>query len=108
MKKLQIALSLALVASTGCATIFAKKEVRVSAPTGATINGQSGTQTLAQQDTHLVVYADGSTCTIDTNIGWPWIVLDLFTTGPIGLIVDGVTGNWKHLDDNCSGVAAAE
>ena len=103
-KRWSVALVLVLASSTGCATLFAKKEIDVILPAGATIDGRSGTTTLSQQETHLVQYADGRTCTIDTSVGWPWVVLNLFTTGPIGLIVDGVTGNWKHLDDNCPGV----
>jgi hypothetical protein len=98
--------ALSLVGLTGCATVFAKKEVTVSVANG-TVDGSRQAR-LKQSETHLVTYDDFSTCTIDTSIGWPWIVLDLFLTGPIGLIVDGVTGNWKHLDDNCRGVMLSE
>jgi hypothetical protein len=42
--------------------------------------------------------ADGRETTVDVTTGvmWHWVVLDLFLTGPIGLIVDGVTGDWKE------------
>jgi hypothetical protein len=42
--------------------------------------------------------ADGRETTVDvtTGIMWHWVVLDLFLTGPLGLIVDGVTGDWKE------------
>jgi hypothetical protein len=98
--------AISLISLSGCATLFAKKNIDVSLPDGATVDGQgaSGHATLKQSETHTVQYADGTSCTIDSGVGWPWVVLDLFTTGPLGLIIDGVTGNWKHLDDNCPGV----
>jgi hypothetical protein len=41
---------------------------------------------------------DGKEATVDltTGIMWHWVVLNLFTTGGLGLIVDGVTGDWKE------------
>lgn len=51
-----------------------------------------------------MTYPDGSTCEIESHVGWAWVVLDIFTTGPIGLIIDGVTGNWKKLETDCKGV----
>ncbi len=33
---------------------------------------------------------------LTTGVMWHWFVLDLFVTGPVGLIVDGVTGSWKE------------
>lgn len=106
MKNLVIAIC--LVSSTGCATLFAKKEAKVSLSDGASVEGSVGYATLRTNESHTVTYPDGSTCSIDAHIGWPWIVLDLFMTGPIGLIVDGVTGNWKHLETDCKGVVAED
>jgi hypothetical protein len=33
---------------------------------------------------------------LTTGIMWHWVLCDLFFTGPVGLVVDGVTGNWKE------------
>jgi hypothetical protein len=38
-----------------------------------------------------------TTLEIKPKMAGGWFVLDLFTTGPIGLIVDGGTKNWKIL-----------
>jgi len=96
--------AMALVLSTGCATIFNEKGYNVSTAPGVTVNGQTRAF-LSNKDDHVVTYADGRTCEIESGVTWYWIVLDLFTTGPLGMIIDGVTGNWKELepDDDCAG-----
>jgi hypothetical protein len=102
MKNLVIAVC--LVSLTGCATLFAKKEVEVTLSDGASVNGSSTSTTLSKKESHTVTYQDGSTCQIESHVGWVWVVLDVFTTGPIGLIIDGVTGNWSKLETDCRGV----
>jgi len=101
MKKL---LALALVATTasGCATIFNKKTVDLSTDPGVTVVG--GTSDVSQQEDHVVKYSDGHTCTLESGVSVAYVIVDLFLTGPIGLIVDGVTGNWKVVKATCPGV----
>lgn len=93
-------LVLALVLATGCGTIFNKK-VRYQTEVGVSMEGEGSV--VDQQQPHVVTYADGSKCTLEPSISWSYFFLDLFFTGPIGLIVDGVTGNWKILK-GCDGV----
>lgn len=96
--------ALALVLSTGCATLFNEKGYNVTTAQGVTVNGQDRAFIANKQD-HVVTFEGGRTCEIESGVAWYWVVLDLFTTGPIGLVVDGVTGNWKELDpeDDCAG-----
>lgn len=79
------------IATSGCATLFAKETANV------TVNG-STTSVPKKED----VVVDG--CQLESGIYWGWVVLDLFLTGPIGIIVDAVTGDWKHLDADCATV----
>jgi hypothetical protein len=97
---------LCAVASSGCATIFNKKTVDVKADPGITVDGQTGSMTVSQQEDHQVGYPDGRTCTLESGVSVAYIVLDIFLTGPIGLIIDGVTGNWKVTKGTCDGVYA--
>jgi hypothetical protein len=94
--------ALMLVLSTGCGTIFNKdhKFKYVSDP-GVSIEGGDGV--LDQKKEYRVTYSDGSTCTLEPSMSWSYFFLDLFFTGPIGIIVDAATGNWKILK-GCDGV----
>jgi hypothetical protein len=40
----------------------------------------------------------GKEATVDltTGIMWHWVVLNLFTSGGVGIVVDAVTGDWKE------------
>jgi len=103
-KKSIAVVALCAVAGSGCATIFNKKTVTVRTDPGVTVNGQSGSVTVAQSEEHQVAYPDGHTCTLENGISVAYVILDIFLTGPIGLIIDGVTGNWKVTDMNCGGI----
>lgn len=98
--------ALCAVASSGCATIFNKKTVDIRADPGVTVDGQSGSMTVSQQEDHHVMYSDGRSCTLESGVSVAYVVLDIFLTGPIGLIIDGVTGNWKVAKATCDGVYA--
>jgi hypothetical protein len=102
MKNLVIAVC--LVSLSGCATLFAKKEAEVTLSDGAHVNGSSTSTTLSKKESHTVTYDDGSTCEIESHVSFAWVAIDLFLTGPIGLIIDGVTGNWKKLETDCRGI----
>lgn len=104
LKKSVAVAVLSAVALSGCATIFNKKTIDVRTDPGVTVNGQSGTVTVKQSEEHQVAYPDGSTCTLENGVSIAYVVLDIFLTGPIGLIIDGVTGNWKVTDLNCGGI----
>ena len=95
-------LATALLAS-GCGTLFNPRTISVNVPAGASIEG--GATTLSQSEDHVVRYDNGTTCTIESGISIPYLLLDLFLTGPIGIIIDGVTGNWKVLEGGCPGVS---
>ena len=89
--------------ATGCGTLFNPKTINVNVPAGASIDG--GSTTLSQDEDHVVRYDNGTTCTIESGVSISYVLLDLFLTGPIGLIIDGVTGNWKVLEGGCPGVS---
>ena len=79
------------LALSGCATLFAKDAAEVTT--------SGGTERLSKKEDH-----DIGGCKLESGIYWGWVVLDLFLTGPIGIIVDAVTGDWKHLDADCAEV----
>jgi hypothetical protein len=95
-----VAAILVLVLSTGCGTIF-NKNVRYVTDDTATMEGEGSV--VDQKKPHRVTYTDGSTCTLEPSMSWSYFFLDLFLTGPIGIIVDAATGNWKILK-GCDGV----
>ncbi|MGE0434350.1 MAG: PEGA domain-containing protein [Planctomycetota bacterium] len=41
-----------------------------------------------------------ATIVLGHHLGAGWLLLDIFLTGFVGLIVDGVTGDWMMLDAN--------
>lgn len=90
-----------LVLATGCGTIF-NKNVRYHTEPGVSIEGVSEQDHVNQKVPHVVKYADGSTCTLEPGVAWYYVVVNL-ATGPIGFIVDGITGGWKVLK-GCDGV----
>lgn len=99
------ALLAASLLATGCGTLFNAKTIEVNLPSGASTD--SGSTTLSQSEDHVVTYENGSKCTIESGVSISYVLLDLFLTGPIGLIIDGVTGNWKVLEGGCPGVSKA-
>jgi len=46
--------------------------------------------------------------TIKSKVGAGWIVLDLVTTGGLGIIVDAITGDWKGLSPKSVSVEMIE
>jgi hypothetical protein len=102
MNKLVVA---ALLLSAGCGTLLNKREITVRADDGVTVDGSSGSVTIDQKESHTVRYPDGSECTIDSGISGAYFVVDLFLTGPIGIIIDAVTGGWKISKSDCKGIA---
>ena len=44
-------------------------------------------------------YADAN-IVLGNHLGIGWLLLDIFLTGLVGVIVDGVTGDWMELDAN--------
>lgn len=91
-----------LVLATGCATIFNHRYVDLKTDPGVEVEG--GTSDVDQRESHQVTYPDGRTCTLRPGVSVGYVLVDLFLTGPIGLIVDGVTGNWTVLKGDCDGV----
>jgi hypothetical protein len=102
MNKLVVAV---LLLSAGCGTIFNKRQITVRADDGVTIDGSSGSVTIDQGESHTVGYPDGTECTIDSGISVAYFIVDLFLTGPVGIIVDAVTGGWKISKSDCHGIA---
>jgi hypothetical protein len=85
--------------ATGCGTILNKKTVNVSTQPGASVSG--GGIARSQQEDVTITYDDGGSCTLESGVSVGYVILNIFLTGPIGLIVDGVTGNWKILKGDC-------
>lgn len=101
-------LSLIAIASltTGCATIFNHRNITVQVDPDVQLDGQSGEVTVDQREPHLITYADGSRCEVHPGVSVSYIILDIFLTGPIGLIIDGVTSNWTVAKvGDCHGVS---
>jgi hypothetical protein len=96
---------LCAVASSGCATIFNKQHIDVRMDPGVAVDGATGSTTIDQKEDHVVTYQlGGAPCTIESGVSVAYIILDIFLTGPIGLIIDGVTGNWTVSKGGCDGV----
>lgn len=81
MNKLMIA---TMLFAAGCGTLFNRGPAKV------------GGEMLDKHEDHMI-----GGCLVESHVAWQYVVLDLFTTGPIGLIIDGVTGNWKVLTPQC-------
>lgn len=90
--------------ATGCATILNKRTVHVELDDGVSVDGESVSADIDQREPHTVTYADGRTCNIHPGVSGPYIVLDIFLTGPIGLIIDAITGDWTVAKGDCPGV----
>jgi hypothetical protein len=97
---------LPLILLAGCATILNKREVEVHTAPGVSVDGQTGSVTLDQREPHVVSYDGGGSCALRPGVSVGYIVLDIFLTGPIGLIIDGVTGNWTIAKGGCGGLTA--
>jgi hypothetical protein len=95
---------------SGCATLFASHTAQVSFgsdPAGADVlvDGSRvattpGTVELASNKSHVVTlrkagYQD-ATCTLNTNVGAGWIVLDVLG-GLVPVVIDAATSNWNGL-----------
>jgi hypothetical protein len=98
----------------GCATIFTGDRTNVgvaSARPGASVTvdgvpfGRTPVQIpLDKTRAHSIVITttDGQTytCLVNSSVGIGWVVLNVFTTFLVGVIVDGLTGKWKSLDQS--------
>lgn len=94
-----------VAASAGCGAILNGGPANVSLPQGATVNGASGVVPLSKKSSHQVQYADGRTCVIQSSVSIGYVLADILLTGLIGIVIDGVTGDWKTLSaDTCPGV----
>jgi hypothetical protein len=118
---MQISKTLALITAmaitgTGCATILKSKSTQVTldkvpAGTEVIVDGQSVgkapmTVSMSNKQDHQVTFraTDGteSNCRVSSGVSIGWVALDIFG-GLIGVVIDGVTGNWKSLDaSQCS------
>lgn len=70
------------------------------------MNGTPGPVVASQQRSAEVIYPDGRRCIVESRVGAGVVIIDLLLLPLlIPIIVDAVTGNWKHLDaDACPGV----
>jgi len=103
MNRLAIA-SLLIVSQVGCGTLFNKNPAKVTLDPGVTLDGSSTASEIDQKEDHTVGYPDGSTCKIESGISGAYLILDLFMTGPVGIIIDAVTGGWKVSKGDCRGI----
>jgi hypothetical protein len=94
-----------LLSTSSCATILASKTATVTPPPGALLNGAPGPQVVSKKASALVQYPDGRTCVVGSQVSAGYVIADIVFTFLIGLVVDGVTENWKTLDESaCPGV----
>jgi hypothetical protein len=93
-----------LVFAAGCGTLFNKRQAEIGMDPGVEVDGQSISTTIDQREEHTVSYPDGRTCKITPGVSGAYIILDIFLTGPIGIIVDAVTGDWTVAKSDCPGV----
>ncbi len=110
-RHVSIALLFIVLASSGCAALFASKRAHVamqSTPSEAEVwvdGNRMGvtpvTLELSKKKSHTVTFKrDGYqdiTYAIDTKVGAGWIILDVLG-GLIPVIVDASTGSWKSLN----------
>jgi hypothetical protein len=90
-----------LAASIGCGTIFNKNPAKVTLASGVSVDGDTGDTELDQKEDHVVTLPDGRTCKLESGISVGYFLVDLFFTGPIGIVVDAVTGGWKIMKGDC-------
>ncbi len=93
-----------LLLAAGCGTLFNKRHVDVTIDPGVSVDGAMISTELDQQATHMVTYPDGRVCRLEPGVSVGYLLLDIFFTGPIGIIVDAVTGDWKVAKGDCPGV----
>lgn len=114
MKKLFLIFCLlVIIVWSGCATIFSGSKEQIeftSEPSGANIvinNNVEGLTplkvSLKKGNEYVVeISKDGfkkKTYRLSYSINSGWLILDIIS-GLIGIIVDGVTGNWYNFDIN--------
>ncbi len=95
-----------LAALTGCGTIINGSHATVTPPPGGFVDGSPGPVVASQQRSHEVIYPDGRRCIVESRVGAGVVIVDIiFLPLLIPIIVDAVTGNWRHLDaEGCPGV----
>jgi len=94
-----------LVLVSGCGAILNSSTATARLPQGATVDGVSGNVSLSQKSAHQVQFVDGRTCVIQSSISVGYLIADVVLTGLLGVVIDGVTGDWKTLNaDACPGV----
>lgn len=105
MHKLLVA---SVLLSAGCGTILNKQHMKIRMDDGVSVDGQTISGEIDQKTTHVVTCPDGRTCTIDSGVSVPYVILDIFLTGPIGIVIDAVTGGWTVSKSDCPGVYDAD
>lgn len=91
----------------GCGAILNSGQATIVVPPGATVDGAAvSSLSVSKQVPHEVVFADGRRCIVDSQVGAGYVIADVVLWFLLGLIVDGVTGDWKSLDaSGCPGVS---
>ena len=63
---------------------------------GATIDGQAvSSLSVSKQVPHEVVFADGRRCITSSSVSAGYVIADVVLWFLVGLIIDGVTGDWR-------------
>lgn len=98
-------LAMILVFSVGCGTILNSGPATIVPPPGATVDGVAGPIPASKKLPHEVVYPDGRRCIVESSVSAGYVIADVVLLFLVGLIVDGITGDWKSLSaDACPGV----
>ena len=94
----------ALVLSVGCGAILNGSQSTIVVPPGATVDGVPGSIAASNQIDHLVMYPDGRRCIVESHINVGYVIADILLWTVIGVVVDGVSGDWDDLETGCPGV----
>jgi hypothetical protein len=95
----------ALVFSVGCGAILNGSSSTIVPPPGATVDGQPTPIVASNQTAHEIVYPDGRRCIVGSHISAGYLVADVVLWFLVGIIIDGVSGDWNVLDEGaCPGV----
>ena len=100
-------LALSLVLTVGCGTILNSGPQTVHVPAGSTLDGAAaGDMPVDPKIPHEIIYPDGHRCIVDSHISAGYVIADVVLWFLVGLVVDGVTGDWRTLNaDDCPGVS---
>lgn len=102
---MKLAIAALFFLATGCGAILNGSTKTIMVPAGATVDGVPGPIQVSQKNSHNVQFPDGRMCVVESGVSAGYAIADILLTGLLGVVIDGVTGDWKTLSaDSCPGV----